>query len=212
MWRTPAFRADARRQLSAPQFKRFDKLYSDTFYLLAVPETVSDGIRFEVSSATSNDSYIVTFMPGRPARCTCMDCILHAAKLQARCKHACFALTCIMQLGLEVYATQALPSELVRQMRARCEAGLVRMGESNEASEGESFAPVKIPEKDDDCPICFCSLEGPLAGCPRCSNLVHVACMQRWLRQKDTCVFCRSDVWQHFRGGGHCSQTTTQAL
>ena len=58
----------------------------------------------------------------------------------------------------------------------------------------------KVLTEDDLCPICYDDMtisQGPLS-CPCCKNCIHKVCMEVWLENKDTCVYCRSDIWKTY--------------
>ena len=54
----------------------------------------------------------------------------------------------------------------------------------------------------DDCPICFNDLtendKPNLLSCPCCKNYLHTECIEVWLEKNKTCVFCRSNCWEHY--------------
>jgi hypothetical protein len=53
---------------------------------------------------------------------------------------------------------------------------------------------------EDDCPVCCLPLksETEISKCPECSNAIHKKCVEKWLRKKQTCVYCRSDIWENY--------------
>lgn len=58
---------------------------------------------------------------------------------------------------------------------------------------------VRAIGEDDMCPVCFNELmDGSCLSCPACKNYVHKDCMLVWLERKDTCVYCRSNVWARY--------------
>jgi predicted nucleic acid-binding Zn finger protein len=46
----------------------------------------------------------------------------------------------------------------------------------------------------DLCVICFHPLQDNCFKCDKCKNLLHFQCIQTWLKQKQTCPFCRTIV------------------
>ncbi len=54
---------------------------------------------------------------------------------------------------------------------------------------------------EEACPICFDDIvDGPARiNCPDCKKHVHKECMEVWLSRNDSCVFCRSTKWKHYR-------------
>jgi hypothetical protein len=60
---------------------------------------------------------------------------------------------------------------------------------------------------EDECPICFDYLkEGEIKSCPDCHNYVHLACIEKWLQTKDSCILCRSHVLKTFRKDHNLTQ------
>ena len=53
---------------------------------------------------------------------------------------------------------------------------------------------------DDDCSICYDILKNDkkLVTCPTCKNWFHEHCVNRWLQNHETCVYCRSTIWKQF--------------
>ncbi len=45
---------------------------------------------------------------------------------------------------------------------------------------------------EDDCPICYCTLENTYQKCETCSCAVHNLCLGEWFKKKNTCVMCRT--------------------
>jgi hypothetical protein len=59
----------------------------------------------------------------------------------------------------------------------------------------DKFKVTKELDGDEECPICFDSLEIVSSfQCPTCRNLVHQHCMEKWLSTgHKNCVYCRGD-------------------
>jgi len=57
------------------------------------------------------------------------------------------------------------------------------------------FSVTKELDQEDDCPICFDVLMAANSfQCPTCRNVVHQACMKKWLSTgHKNCVYCRGD-------------------
>lgn len=45
---------------------------------------------------------------------------------------------------------------------------------------------------DEDCPICYSSLENTYQKCETCKCSVHNLCLGEWFKKKNTCVMCRT--------------------
>lgn len=65
----------------------------------------------------------------------------------------------------------------------------------------EKFKVNTVPEGQEACLVCYCEMEKPeeTVRCPDCRKVFHSSCLQRWFDTgKDTCVHCRSPVWQEY--------------
>ena len=45
----------------------------------------------------------------------------------------------------------------------------------------------------DDCPICMEPMKILLTNCTNCKKYVHIDCINKSLKNNDTCPFCRKD-------------------
>jgi hypothetical protein len=64
----------------------------------------------------------------------------------------------------------------------------------------DSYLNSSKPVNEEDCPICFDSIEmnENRLNCPDCKKHVHKECMEIWLSRNKSCVHCRSDNWKHY--------------
>ncbi len=64
----------------------------------------------------------------------------------------------------------------------------------------DSYLNSSKPVNEEDCPICFDSIEmnDNRLNCPDCKKHVHKECMEIWLSRNKSCVHCRSDNWKHY--------------
>lgn len=70
-----------------------------------------------------------------------------------------------------------------------------KMGDRDESGLKTVYGVTKELEEEDDCPICFDELKVENSfQCPTCRNVVHQACMKKWISTGHrNCVYCRSD-------------------
>lgn len=65
----------------------------------------------------------------------------------------------------------------------------------------ESFKNSTRDMAEEACPICFDDIvdgNGRL-NCPECKKHIHKDCIEVWLSRHDSCVYCRSTKWKHYR-------------
>ncbi len=65
----------------------------------------------------------------------------------------------------------------------------------------ESFKNSTRDMAEEACPICFDDIvdgDGRL-NCPECKKHIHKDCIEVWLSRHDSCVYCRSTKWKHYR-------------
>lgn len=65
----------------------------------------------------------------------------------------------------------------------------------------DSFKNSTRDMAEEACPICFDDIvegDGRL-NCPECKKHIHKDCIEVWLSRHDSCVYCRSTKWKHYR-------------
>ena len=65
----------------------------------------------------------------------------------------------------------------------------------------DSFKNSTRDMAEEACPICFDDIvegDGRL-NCPECKKHIHKDCIEVWLTRHDSCVYCRSTKWKHYR-------------
>jgi hypothetical protein len=200
------------------QRDRLIKSRSQPIYLLDCQATTDDccSCQFAVCGQTRN-VYTVSSSSSRRGHgvdCDCPDMRTHCKKLGCVCKHICFVINRVAGLDVEKGLgadVHAALFDLASRYNFRDHGG-ENVGRLREAylaikKNGEAFAPTEDARECDDCPVCYDQIqrhsstrdkeEAKVAMCPECHNLVHEACMRKWLEfnGRTSCVYCRSEVW-----------------
>ena len=172
----------------------------------------TNGVREEYS--------VRLFPPGTPKGtfwCSCPDHKFNSSRNGTVCKHISFIVCRVAKvLDWRFFETKELDAgqyeDLVRKATAG-ELGSFTTGTPlppapirrsgglrTHAEIRAQFTVLRKPvDPEDVCPICFDSMVlDPLLSCPKCSNNVHLRCMEVWLERHSTCVFCRNEVWSEY--------------
>jgi len=144
--------------------------------------------------------------------CNCPDHKFNSKKKDIVCKHICF-LVCKVAKILDVQYFK-LPSKQLTQEQfdivvSKAENLHELLKDSSICKPPDVITPdsftkrTRTLDNEDLCPICYDHLkdlakESNIVSCPVCTNYVHRECMNVWLSQKQTCVYCRSDVWKKY--------------
>lgn len=223
--RERALRERAMHVLSYNQRQRFDKIFTEPFYLISVREASNAHrylLQFDVSGSRA-DSYCLSLACDGTISCTCRDAIFHTRQRGCVCKHVCFLLYRVLQLSEDppfaFFRNRVLTADKVQQVCATVRSNhlnfrpgifsvstRVDSAPTGTVGDQEKFKTIrKQPEPtDNDCPICLLPLlDDPptrLLSCPACHNNVHETCMRTWLylAPQKTCVYCRDVVWREF--------------
>jgi hypothetical protein len=205
----------ARRVLSSQQFKRFEKIYIEPFYV--VSSTLDDNMlaEFAVSGSTQNVYSVKLGRNGR-FKCSCPDSYTNCARLQCICKHACFVIFRVFRLAHVLDVGDLRLSEqdidaIVSRVAADDFDKLQLAPKKSTKILADFETILRPPAVDDECPVCYSFLfeeaaeatkntKSTLVGCPDCGNSIHRECARRWMMHASvpTCVYCRSRVWKEF--------------
>ena len=158
----------------------------------------------------TRDNHNVKMYKDRTFWCSCPDHKFNSVKKKMYCKHICFIVCKVGKiLDPSFFETKILTPEQFDSLIAKaqdttkliCDTTICRP--PAEITSSYFKGTTKEITDDDVCPICFDALQSPsssnnnpLLSCPSCKNYVHKECMSVWLERKDTCVYCRSDVWK----------------
>ena len=210
-WRDLQFIENVRGRVSTDQFKRFEKMHHEPFFLLWTDVVGGRHRRFKVSGSTQTE-YDVAIRSDGGLECSCMDARIHCRKNGCVCKHVCFMVYRVFQFNrIEFFDSHKLTChEMARVSEFRVAEYLTRRPPPPDTIERNAHLDFRVvrrrPEPGDECPVCYDELlraqddDVGLLGCPTCGNGVHEVCVRRWMSSapSKTCVYCRSDVWQKF--------------
>ncbi|KAA1468285.1 hypothetical protein DENSPDRAFT_833540 [Dentipellis sp. KUC8613] len=195
---------------SCPQniLERVDRVMSQRFFMLDRQRNGQElKETFSVLGSTGN---VYTVVIDKVPSCNCPD-----ALKGNHCKHLLFIYLKVLQVSQASgfwYQKALLTSELeivfaeapaaptaVAHARVR-EAYAQATGRPVASSSTADAGPKrKLPDVDDDCPICYEGMHGAdvklLVFCEECGNGLHKECFQQWAKaaaRNLTCVFCRA--------------------
>ncbi|KAL1944646.1 hypothetical protein VTO73DRAFT_3076 [Trametes versicolor] len=160
---------------------------------------------FSVLGSTGN---VYTVVIDKKPSCTCPD-----AMKGNHCKHILFIFLKVLQVTQKSgywYQKALLTSELeeifAEAPQAPAAIAHERIRNAYALATGKAIpsgsqkgGKKRLPEKEDDCPICYENMHGVaetlLSFCEECGNGLHKECFQQWANTAKgaaTCVFCRA--------------------
>lgn len=191
------------------------KRITDTFFLL--DKNITDSkIIMKVSGSTYNVYTININRDNGKISCDCIDFRKNCSNKNIFCKHICFV---YLKIGLindnHLFFNYFVSDDNIVMILNRLDNAWqdrnifsedlcdkfnkLKVTPNLKESKTSIFDDKDTRNLDDDCPICYVSLsENKINKCPTCKNAVHTECMNMWLKQHDTCVYCRSDIWKQF--------------
>jgi Ring finger domain len=192
------------------QHTRLKKAFVEQFFLLESNKN-GDTLEFKMTGSTMN-VYSVTIDKRGIALCTCPD-QRFCNREKCFCKHTCFVLGKIGKLqDHSMYSVRKpLSEEEIEAVWNNKNDAVVNVALLEKllllSTEEDKFEKKseKIIEDTDECPVCYCILKNgtKLVTCPDCKNSIHKACMDRWLNFNQTCVYCRSEIWEQAQRSGN---------
>jgi Ring finger domain len=159
--------------------------------------------------------------------CNCPAHKFQGARDNTVCKHISFVMCRVVGYMTEEFfkthrLTKAETDMVVEKVSVRREVLMMHI-EANRAKDaaamldtGASATVAYDPSKwitrdsfknstrdmaEEACPICFDDIvdgDGRL-NCPECKKHIHKDCIEVWLSRHDSCVYCRSTKWKHYR-------------
>ncbi len=164
-------------------------------------------------TGSQKDVYTVTLEENGSLKCSCPDSNSHAKKAGVVCKHICFIYIKICKgVDMDFFEKKKLTQLDIDALKTRTQI-LISGGTAKKyyklyidaITNTTDFTVAKRDGVLEDacCPICMDDLVSDVVFCPSCSNPVHDKCIEKWLEQHKTCIFCRSDVWKKY----HSSST-----
>jgi len=190
------------------QQRRYNKIYTDEFYLLDHKSTNinTEFYEFAISGSTRSVYKVKLYTSGKTF-CTCPDFLGHAKRAGCVCKHVCFVMARVLKYNDETfYDTLTFDYEQIRDicLCLEIDTSLINLSLKDQYIDAErnkpDFTKYRTLLEEAECPICYTEFDDKekLLGCPACKNAVHVKCMEKWLTIKKTCAYCRNDVWKHY--------------
>lgn len=197
--------------MNKEQEKRYNKAFTDEFYLLN-RNVNGNIIIFNISGSTSN-VYKVSINT-KSIQCNCPDSAKWAKARGVICKHCCFVLHKVLGVVTKVstYFNRYIftpqeykvilekskkldirKNDLVNLAYSAKYNALLRSG----LKKTKSYDRTKEVTEDDMCGICYDEFLDKCQDfqCPVCNNITHKDCLNRWIKSgKKECIYCRQDI------------------
>ena len=209
--------------MNSQQRQRFNKVWSEEFYLLDKKSEKANYI-FQISGSTANIYTVTIYGNAKRINCDCPDSWARTSK--CICKHCCFILFKVLKAfdpnQTDFWKERLFAKDEINKIKDKFQkinfqdAEIVDTellekyqelkGEKVEKKENKYQQQKKL-EEDDVCPICYIEFDDEKnIECPTCHGVIHQTCMEKWLQMgKTSCVYCRSEVWKNYgkkMGGG----------
>lgn len=188
--------------LCIKQKNRIYKAHYQTIYLLEKIINSKDNIILKLTGSTLN-IYTITIINSN-ILCNCPDSNIKYEKFF--CKHICFVICMIGKIySIDTFIYKKLSEEqkmdiifnITIDKTIACnhltEKYLNMKFKAITDSKNENL---EIRNIKDDCAICFNDMknEKEIYTCESCLNAIHKECLKIWIKDKNTCVFCRSYI------------------
>jgi hypothetical protein len=193
--------------ISYCQKNRIKKCSYESLYLL---ETIFNNnlITLKMTGSTLNVYTII--ISDRIIKCNCQD----SMKRTYFCKHICFVICFIGKIYDEnIFINYTLGYDEINSIIIRllhnCSNDpnivnnmLIDKYKSKILNIKDDNKSVLKRNINEDCPICYIVMnkDDPLFICHQCNNCVHMECMKIWLKNKNTCVYCREKIGDKVEG------------
>jgi hypothetical protein len=188
---------------SVGQRQRLSRAFDQRFYVVNVwrdRETWS----FRTSGSTGT-LYEVSLSYNH-VHCDCPD--FQQRGDQFWCKHLCFVAVVVLRLSRDLIGGH-LPLNAFENIQERVqnqpESGPHQQWSPTTTTTTTSSTALSrvVPvdkitnaEAGTDCMVCYQSFQDDVTAsrCRQCRNIVHVECLQEWLKYNNSCIFCRALV------------------
>jgi len=184
------------------QKNRISKSHYQTIYLLEKTVNNKDNIILKLTGSTLN-IYTITIYDSI-VTCNCPDSNIKHEKLF--CKHICFVICVIGKIYLiDTFISKKLTEEqrmdIIFNITTDTTIACNYLTEKYltvkfKAINDSKNKDLEIRNNKDDCAICFNIMENEkdIYTCENCLNAIHKECLKIWIREKNTCIFCRSYI------------------
>lgn len=188
------------------QKKRIQKIFNEQFFILD-KHMEENNIELKISGSTLN-VYTIKIKDNN-ILCDCIDSIINCNKNNIYCKHVCFVYIKIGKnieddyIFLNKKLSEQNLNKIILNLSNNENVNNYLSNRYNQLlinPDKNIFNDTNIRNKDEDCPICYNELiKETFLKCPICENGIHENCIKVWLKNKDTCIYCRSDIWKRFK-------------
>lgn len=209
--------------MKVQQIYRYDKLFSDTIYVLN-KNVDNNTLIFDISGSTKNIYKVKIYPISKMIFCNCPDSKSHTKKLGVICKHSCFVLFKVLKLFSNIedidsinyfqrlYFTDeqfntikinfnniniSLSSDIVNLEYTQKYQELIKNNIHN--TDNNTITP-RI-NCDMYCSICYDDYtKNELTNydinrqCAICKTIFHKKCLYKWFETNKSCPYCRSKI------------------
>jgi uncharacterized Zn finger protein len=190
------------------QKNRISKCHYQTIYLLEKIVNNKDNIILKLTGSTLN-IYTITINDSN-VTCNCPDSNVKHEKLF--CKHICFVVCVIGKIyDIDTFVNKKLCEEqrmdiifnitrdntITNHNTITCNYLTEKyLNMKFKAINDAKNKDLEIRNIKDECTICFNNMENEkeIYTCKNCFNAIHKECLKIWIREKNTCIFCRSYI------------------
>jgi hypothetical protein len=191
------------RLLSDEQKYNIEKSFYDSFYLLDYIFTYN-GFELKITGSTLNVYSIVLKDLKLYSDCPCYT---KCEKNNIRCKHICFVICYIgvifeQKTFLKNKINVIEKLKILKRLKRNCDKDpniishyLVNKYHLHRPSKIINPETIVARNINEDCCICFKTMDDKLYICTECNNAIHNVCFKEWLQTNTTCVFCRNNIY-----------------
>lgn len=188
--------------ISTEQKNRISKSHYQSIYLLEKTINNKDSIILKLTGSTLN-IYTIT-INNLNITCNCPDSNIKYKELF--CKHICFVICVIGKTYfIDTFVTKKLFEEQKMDIifNITIDKTIVStyltekyLDIKYKAINDSKNKDLEIRNITDECVICFNNMENEnqIYTCKNCFNAIHKECLKIWMREKNTCVFCRNYI------------------
>lgn len=155
-----------------------------------------------VRNSKGREKYTVEFSKGC-FTCNCKDYTFRCKKLNIVCKHISFLVCKVSRiLDYKFFDTLKLSDENIIIFKNALNSNII--WDNRYLSVKNINSKFNINKKEfnieDTCPICYEYFlhQYNCISCPECNNYVHKDCMNIWLEENNSCVYCRDSIWGNY--------------